>query len=494
MKKKSHIIPFERTQRIKQLLFIMRLSFFLLFLSLLNVSAAIFSQEAKLTLKLQNVTLKKVFDEIEKSSNIKFLYRNELVNVNQKVNVSVWDETIDEILDKIFDHSDLTYRVFENNLVVITNKNLQQKQVTGVVTDAVKGDPLPGVTVLIEGTTSGVTTDMDGKYTISIPNENAVLIFSYVGYLSERIQVSGQSTIEVKLTADIKNLEEIVVVGYGTQKKVNLTGAVGSVKGDVLENRPITNLGQGLQGMIPNLVITQGYAPGQGSSFNVRGITSLNGGGPLILIDGVIQDPNLLNPNDVESVSVLKDAASAAIYGARASYGVILITTKQGKKDQQPLLNVTSSYTTTSATNIPEYADSWSYITYMNTASKNAGGSNYFDQRLMDNAKKYYDDPKNNLPVYYDPAVDLDGKYRYCGNTNWAKELYKSGTVKQVNASISGGSEKTSYFVSYGFLQQNGFLRSYNDQYQRHNINMNLSTWCPSSCYIGNRCTSRECC
>ncbi|MFA6768663.1 MAG: SusC/RagA family TonB-linked outer membrane protein, partial [Parabacteroides sp.] len=170
--------------------------------------------------------------------------------------------------------------------------------------------------------------------------------------------------------------------------------------------------------------------------------------------------------------SVLKDAASAAIYGARAAYGVILITTKKGKKDQRPILSVTSSFTTTSATNIPEYADSWQYITYMNTASKNAGGGNYFDQRLMDNAKKYYDDPTNNLPVYYDPSIDLDGKYKYCGNTNWAKELYKNGTLKQVNTSLQGGTEKLRYYISYGFLQQGGFLTSYDDKYKRHNVNM----------------------
>lgn len=349
-------------------------------------------------------------------------------------------------------------------------------KITGIITDSITGETLAGVSIIGSGTVKGAISDINGKYSINLTSQSDVLLFSHIGYITKRIPFSGSNTIDVKLAPDIQSLQEVVVVGYGTQKKVNLTGAVASVKGEVLENRPITNIGQGLQGVTPNLQVTQGYAPGQGSSFNVRGITSINGGDPLVLVDGVVQDPNLLNPNDVESVTVLKDAASSAIYGARAAFGVILITTKQGKKEQVPTLYVTSSYTSTAATNIPEYADSWQYITYMNTASENAGGSNYFDQRLMDNAKRYYDDPGNNLPVFYDPSIETDGKYKYCGNTNWAKELYKSGTVKQVNATLSGGSEKTSYYISYGFVEQDGFLSAYDDKYQKHNIGMNIST------------------
>jgi len=293
---------------------------------------------------------------------------------------------------------------------------------------------------------------------------------------SQTVAVNGRSRIDVTMASDTELLEEVVVVGYGTQKKVNLTGAVGTADKKVLENRPITNLGQGLQGVIPNLQVNQSsYSPGKGSSFNIRGTTSLNGGSPLVLVDGVVQDPNLINPNDVESVSVLKDAASASIYGARAAYGVILITTKNGKKDQKPTLNVNTSYSLTSPSNIPKYADSWEYITYMNLASKNAGGGDYFDQRLMKYAKAYYDDPVNNLPVYYDPTIDTDGKYKYAGNTDWAKELYKNATLQQYNVNLQGGSESVRYYVSYGFMNQGGFLNSFDDKYQRHNIAMNVN-------------------
>ncbi|HAZ03064.1 MAG TPA: SusC/RagA family TonB-linked outer membrane protein [Prolixibacteraceae bacterium] len=403
--------------------------------------------------------------------------------MEKKVSADFQESDINEILDSVFKDTNIRYKIVGRQIALFSEKNellagqgQQQKSVTGKVTDS-SGAPLPGVTVVVKGTANGIITDADGNYSLANVPADATLVFSFVGMKSQEIPVGGKISINVKMEEETVGIEEVVAIGYGTQKKVNLSGAVFAVKGDILENRPITNLGQGLQGVIPSLQITQGsYAPGQGAIFNIRGYTSLNGGSPLILVDGVVEDPNLLNPDDVESVSVLKDAASSAIYGARAAYGVMLITTKKGKKEQRPTLNVSSSYTATTATNIPEYANSMQYITYMNTASVNAGGSNYFDQRLIDNATKYYNDPTNNLPVYYDPAIDTDGKYKYCGNTNWTKELYKSGALKQINTNLSGGTEKTRYYISYGYMDQGGFLMSYDDQYQRHNINVFLDT------------------
>lgn len=456
---------------------IMKLTALLFVLSLVQVSANVYSQNQRMSLNLQNVTIKQVLTEIEEKTELKFLYRDKTVE-DKIVSVEATDIPVYQILEEVLTNSGNTYRLMENNLIIVGSSELMQpdRRVTGKVTNKT-GDPLPGVTIVVKGTTSGVITDMNGNYSLGNLPQNAVLIYSFVGMAPQEVAVGSQSTINIVLIDAAIGIEEVVAIGYGTQKRVNLTGAVGAVTGEVLENRPISNLGQGLQGTIPNLQISQNnYAPGQGSSFNIRGTTSINGGSPLILVDGVVQDPNLLNPEDVESVSVLKDAASAAIYGARAAYGVVLITTKKGSRDQQPKLNVSSSFTTTSATNIPKYADSWEYITYMNTASINAGGSNYFDQRLMDYALKYYQDPKNNLPVYYDPAIDTDGKYKYAGNTDWARELYKSGTLKQVNSSLSGGSEKTQYYVSYGYMDQEGFLRSYEDYYRRHNISMNINS------------------
>lgn len=449
------------------------------------IASESYSQTTKLSLDLKNTKVEDVLGAIENQSDFFFLYSEKIVDVTREVNIEVRESTIEKILDQIFAGTNVNYTVKGRQIILTTLEannftgnifSQQQKSISGKVTDS-SGGSLPGVTVVVKGTTNGTITDSNGNYSLSNVPENATLQFSFMGMKMQEVLVGKSTTINIVMQNETVQIDEVVAVGYGTQKKVNLTGAVSSVKGDVLENRPITNLGQGLQGVIPNLQVTQSnYAPGQGTSFNIRGYTSLTGSGPLILVDGVAQDPNLLNPDDVESVSVLKDAASAAIYGAKAAYGVVLITTKKGKKNQRPTLNVSSTLSTTKATNIPEYSDSWQYVNYMNTASVNAGGSNFFNQRTMDYTKKYYDDPKNNLPVFYDPAIDTDGKYNYCGNTNWARELYKSGALKQINTSLSGGNEKSRYYISYGYMKQEGFLRSYDDQYNRHNINVALDT------------------
>src|SRR5450759_3794249 len=474
---------------LKKLIMELKIAILFIVVGVSNVLATpAYSQVAKVSLDMKNRSLEQVMDEIESQSEFYFIFNQKQIDVNRVIDIQAENKLITDILPELFKGTNVNYVVFdrkillttdpiENNLLAIASAtDPQQKQIIGTVTDE-KGNTLPGVTIIVKGTTIGSLSDASGKYILNNVPKDATLIFSFVGMTTQEIPSDGRMQIDVVLEETAIGLNEVVVIGYGTQKKVNLTGAVSAVKGDVLENRPITNIGQGLQGVIPNLqVIQSNYAPGHGVSFNIRGYTSLNGGDPLILVDGVVQDPNLLNPDDVESVSVLTDAASAAIYGARAAYGVVLITTKKGKKEQRPTLNVTSSLSTTEATNIPEYVDSWQYVNYMNTASVNAGGSNYFDQRLMDYTKKYYDDPKNNLPVYYDPTIDTDGKYKYCGNTNWAKELYKSGALKQINSSLSGGTEKSRYYISYGYMQQKGFLRAYDDQYNRHNINVALDT------------------
>ncbi len=452
----------------------------LLTLCFLFFPIKIHAQNSNFTISRSNVSIQSVIKYVEQSSNYKFFYNDNTVNVDDNVNIDVKNASIETLLNNLFKSTNISYTIEGRRILLIkkeqksrANQSVGRKTISGFVKDT-NDEPIIGANVLVKGTTLGTITDINGRFILEIP-ANAELIVSYLGYVNQTLPVNGKSDLKIVLKEDSKILDEVVVVGYETQKKVNLTGAVSAVKGDVLKNRPIANLGQGLQGAIPNLQITQSnYAPGQGASFNVRGLTSLNGGDPLILIDGVAADPNLLNPDDVESVSVLKDAASAAIYGSQAAYGVILITTKHGKTQQKPVLNVSTSYSVTESTNIPEYSDSWQYVNYMNTASVNAGGSNYFDDRTMSYVKKYYDDPKNNLPVYYDPTIDTDGKYNYCGNTNWAKELYKSGSIGQINANLSGGTDKYKYYVSYGYMKQNGFLRSYDDQYQRHNINISL--------------------
>jgi TonB-linked SusC/RagA family outer membrane protein len=479
--KKNHFFRGYGIISVPKWLKIMKLLTFFMILGTLHLSAVnSYSQTKRLNLKLENSSLIDVFKAIEEQSEFTIFYKSDDVAIIPAVNLDVRNKSVTEALNSALKNTGLSYSIQDKVIVILSEERLRQQQeerlLSGIVKDAL-GDPIPGVTVSVKGTTTGTITDIDGNFSMNVPENAEILVFSFVGMRTQEVPVGNMSTFDIVMQEDILGLDEVVVVGYGTQKKINLTGAVGIASDEDLESRPLANLGQGLQGVVSNLQVNQdSYAPGQGTTFNIRGMTSINESQPLVLIDGVVQDPNLLNPSDVESVSVLKDAASAAIYGARAAYGVILITTKSGKKKQRPTFNVSSSYSVTSATNIPKYSDSWEYITYMNTASKNAGGSNYFDQRLMDHALAYYEDPGNNMPVYYDPGIDTNGKYNYCGNTDWADELYKNGAMKQVNASISGGTERSGYYISYGFMEQNGLLRSYDDYYRRHNVAINFDT------------------
>jgi len=300
------------------------------------------------------------------------------------------------------------------------------RTISGTVKDA-WGEPLIGVSVVITGSASGTVTDIDGRYSINMPAGKSRLTFSYVGFEPQTVDTGGRSTIDITLKEDTKALDEVVVIGYGTQKKVNLTGSVASVSADVLENRPITNLSQGLQGLIGNLNISMGSgAPGSGAGFNIRGTTSINSSGPLVLVDGVQMDPNMINPADVESVSVLKDAASASIYGTQAAYGVVLITTKKGKEGPAKV-SFTSNLAINSPTRRPEYLNSWEFANFHNETHRNSGGGDYYDKNYMDHIYAYYTDPRHNLPVFIDPSNP--NKYLYCGNTDWIDETIKNSTL-----------------------------------------------------------------
>ena len=363
----------------------------------------------------------------------------------------------------------------------------QQSTCTGVVKDAT-GETVIGASVVVKGTTNGTITGLDGDFSLSGVKKGDIIQISFVGYKTQEIVWNGQA-IEVVLKDDTETLEEVVVVGYATVKKANLTGAVSAVDDKVLADRPIVNLGQGLQGTIPNLNITTSGQPGAGSTFNVRGETSINGGSPLVLVDGVQMDPNLINPQDVASVSVLKDAASASIYGARAAYGVILITTKTGRKNVPTQVSFDASVSFNSPTTRPSYMNSMQYATWMNAAGQNTNGRDIFSQDEMKHIKAYYEDPVNNSPVFVtnDPSSwqysnCQAGKYAYCGNTDWMKEMYKkSYPVQKYNININGGSEKATYYTSVGYTDQGSLMRYGNENYRKfnmvNNINYDINDW-----------------
>ena len=352
----------------------------------------------------------------------------------------------------------------------------------GVVKDAT-GETIIGASVIVKGTSNGVITDIDGNFQLRNVKPGDIIQISYVGFTTQEIKWDGQ-LLNVILREDTELLDEVVVVGYATVKKANLTGAVSAVDEEVLESRPIVNLGQGLQGTIPNLNITTSGQPGQGTTFNVRGETSINGGSPLVLVDGVEMDPDLINPQDVASVSVLKDAASASIYGSRAAYGVVLITTKGGRKNQPTRVSLDASISWNSPTTRPDYMNSIEYMNWMNEASMNTNGKMYFSEKDMQHIEAYYNDPVNNDPVFYDPSdtqsawasMMSQGKYGYCGNTDWMKEIYKkSYPLQKYNVNISGGSDKTTYYTSVGYMDQGSLLRYGDEQYRKFNLVNNIS-------------------
>ena len=328
-------------QHIKGLLRIMKISIFFLFICVVHLFATnAEAQNAYIEIDKDALSIKELFTEIEVQTDYLVVYRNREVDINRTVNLKNHSGEVVALLKDVFDETDIGFE-FENNYIVFSKKpakeNLPISQqdnrinITGNITDE-SGESIIGANILIKGTTIGVITDFEGNFSLMVP-PGAVLQVSYIGYLAREIAVNNQTVIKIQLREDTQALEEVVVVGYGVQKKENLTGAVSMANMEkVLGDRPVTSVGAALQGAIPGLVITGNARPGESKSFNIRGTTSINGGEPLILVDNVPAEIDLINPEDIESVSVLKDAASAAIYGARGAFGVILITTKKAKK------------------------------------------------------------------------------------------------------------------------------------------------------------------
>ncbi|GGD80427.1 SusC/RagA family TonB-linked outer membrane protein [Emticicia aquatilis] len=367
--------------------------------------------------------------------------------------------------------SRLIYTVLALLCLISSYANAADITITGKVSDAEKGEGLPGVSITIKGTSRGATTDGKGDYSIKVPNKNAVLVFSFLGYETQEIEVGNQTIISVNMTADAKSLEEVVVVGYGTQKKVNLTGAVSTIDSKTIENRPSSNLANALQGTSPGLIITRsnGQPGSEGIGIQIRGASSANGSiEPLVILDGVTVPSNTLqslNPNDVENISVLKDAAAAAIYGAQAAGGVILVTTKKAKAGKIKFAYLAQQGTDWSI-NVPERMSLLEEAEFSNLARKNSGsGPEYSDvdiQRI-----------KDGVPYVVNPADTTTWLfYNQTPLTDQVLRKYSSMTTQ--NLSISGGTEKLNFLLSGGYYGKSGIFKIGPDGYQRYNVRLNL--------------------
>lgn len=435
-----------------------------------------YSQNTSISLDLKNANIRDVFKAIEKQSDYRFFYNEDQLDLGKKLDVQTSNIRIADVLNNIFQDSDIAYRVVDNYIVIVSmkayqseleEKMAQQKKVTGIVTEASTGEPLPGVNVLVEGTTMGVITGDDGKYSIDIPANATALVFSYIGYVTEKVAIVGQTTIDIKLVQDIQNLEEIVVVGYGTQKRANVVGAVASVDGNKLQGIPAMNVSNAISGLVPGAtVVQQTGEPGQMSPrIMIRGRSTINTDNsrmsnraevaPLVIIDGVPgRSMDEVDPNDVESLSVLKDA-SAAIYGAQAANGVILIKTKTGKEGK-PRLNYQFYQGAMTPTMTPEVTNAAEYATMLSEYQVAQGKARRYsdaDIELFKNGKDPWEHP----------------------NTDWYGDLIKKWTsTSRHNISLDGGSKGMRYYVSMGHKVDDAFYKASSTKYKQYNVRAKL--------------------
>ncbi len=450
----------------------------------------------KVTLNLQNQKVDNFLEQIEQQVKTKFVFSARLIRSHRKVSIKAKGEPLHKVLDEVLVPLNLKYRLSDDLIIISRNEKTDngaqselipaesspnpesQNQVVdlsvkGKVTDE-KGEGLPGVSIVVKGTTKGTTSDVNGSFSISVAGPDDILIFSFVGFKTTERIVASQSEINVQLLADLGQLDEVIVVGYGTKKKENVTGAIAQVSGSALTSRPVTKLGQALQGLIPNLNITNPDGnPNANPTFNIRGTTSLSGGSALVLVDGIQMDMNLLNPADVESITVLKDAASAAIYGARGAFGVILVTTKKGTRDRKPQISYSGSVQYNKPTYLPDLLNTVDYLESQNVGQRNLNGSQKYTDEQIGWVKDYVRDPVTNPSYHMLP----NGKIFWNASPNVIKNMVQPWAQGQSHTiNVNGGNEKTSYYISGGLLNQNGLFKTSTDVFKRYNFTTNVST------------------
>ncbi len=459
------IIGFEQKIELK-----MKLTLLLFLVGFLNLMASeSYSQLATLTISLKNATIEQVLANIEDKSEFNFVYNRDAINLERKVNVNYRDTKVNNILNDLFKNTNVKYRFIDRTIVLSTVSEpvsmSQPIKVSGKVTDS-SGAPLPGVTVIVKGTTQGVITNIDGNYLLAKVPADATLVFSFVGMKSQEITVAGKTSVDVMMEEETIGLDEVVAIGYGTMKKVNLTGSVSSVSSQTLTARPATNPTNLLQGKIAGLQVTQpsGQPGDDDAIFQIRGLGSFGASSdPLILVDGVTGSLSNLAPNDIGSITVLKDAASASIYGSRAANGVILITTKQAKKGAS--VEYQFDIGIHEATRLPKLiTNSAEYMEMYNSARKRAGYSDLYTQEQIDAYRNATD--RNEYP-----------------NFDWLDYYFDPATVMNHYLSLSNVTDKSTYKFSLNYLDQPGILP--NIKYKKYNAQLNFTNQITKAVKLG---------
>ncbi len=436
----------------------MKLSFILLFFIILQSTAGVLSQN--LTLDVKNQSLRDVLRMIETQSNYRFFYNDQLSGLNKTINLKAENASVEELLNQLLDNQQFSYTSMENNMIVIAPTELmQQRKVSGTVTDS-DGNPLPGVSVFVQGTTIGTVTDPDGNFELTIPADAQVLVFTFVGMSSQEIAVGESTVFNVTMVEEFIGLDEVVVVGYGTQRRVNLTGSISTVDNEEISRVAMPTLTQALMGKASGLFIkNMSGQPGTNkTSFNIRGF-----GNPLIIVDGApvsSSEFQQINPNDIENFSILKDAAAASIYGSRAGNGVILVSTKRGFKSA-PQISLSSDYAQQFFTHIPDFLDAGDYLRMKNYSEWAVGRSPVYSQELID-------------------LYDEGGDPEYPNNQMWPIVFHKYAPQATHNFNVRGGTDNVRYFLSAGWFDQNGMLKANTMKYDRYsfrsNIDVNLTS------------------
>jgi len=463
---KCNRLLFSRGHLLKKLL-IMKLTIIILLSLTLSSYADVLAQ--KVNLNENNVSLKVIFKKIKKQTSYTFVFTASEINKTDKISIHIENASVEDALKACFEKLPLSFTIY--NKIIIVKERETPKETTdqppvpvvinGKITDD-KGLPLPGASILEKGTENGVTSNADGSFTIRVTSEKPVLVVSFIGFQKKEVSVNGQTNIVIALEPVDSKLSEVVVVGYGAQKKINLTGAVSTISGDDMTKRPVVNTTTMLEGLAPGVAVTQGSGePGnENATIKIRGVGTFSSAGndPLVLVDDVPGNLNDVNPTDIESVSVLKDASSAAIYGSRGANGVVLVTTKKGKAGKLKVEydgNVGfDKYTKM----FQVVTNSVQYMNMYNTARINSGLTDTTQLYTPAEINAYATHP--NDPMY--------------PNTNWLPYLFRTGTTQTHNLTFSGGNDKTTYNINFGYVDENGIMRGFD--YKKYNFRTNIQS------------------